>query len=714
MNDQHGLAQADIYDMLSGAASGMALARAQVAKPSNEDQLYRYLVENTSDALALGSDVGALLYANPAMLRQFGHSQEELLRLGTLGIIHAEEKQVVRNALETLLRAPDGTTRFHVRLKYADGTWRWTEVTAKNLLHHAALQGVLFNFRDITEARKLEEELAHQALHDPLTSLPNRRLFDDRLQQALARARRDKGNLALLYIDIDAFKVVNDTYGHGTGDLLLKQIADRLTQLLRRSDTLARVGGDEFAAIAVGIRGVNGARVIAHKLLSGFQEPFRAGSHEFSVTASIGVSLFPDDGDSEELLQHKADIAMYGAKWRQKSDLHFFGTANGGEFEQRAQLESDLRHALERGQLVLYYQPQFELERAAVIGTEALIRWQHPQLGMISPAKFIPVAEETGAIVPIGTWVMQEACRQARDWQQAGARHVKVAVNVSALQFGQADLVRTVAAALEQSGLQPASLELELTESLLMQRIEETAERMQQLRALGVRIALDDFGTGYSSLSQLQTLPIDTIKIDRSFLQNMESRPSSISLVNAIVALAHSLGMTVVAEGIETETQLEHLRSAGCDTGQGFLVAAPAPAHRAYDYFVQGNQVDGKQTILLVEDEEMVLKLVLRTLKKHGYHVLEARNARDALTICKKYGMSIDVLITDVRMPDLSGYDLTRAMKSICSVPVIYVSGYADLEDNPGGGESWFLSKPFTADQLLSAVRNALQRDTVT
>ncbi len=670
------------------------------------ERAFRCLVENSADALALCAPEGWLQYASPSMQAIVGYTPEELAGKDSLGQIHPDDASVAREKFDALLNAPGEAARIQVRLRHRDGSWRWTEIVARNLLHDPRLKGLLCNYRDVTEAKRLEEQLAHQATHDPLTGLPNRRLFEDRLQQAIAYSRRSGQAIAVVYLDIDGFKVVNDSLGHSTGDLLLVQVTERLKRLIRETDTLARTGGDEFILVASQLRSPDGARTIVQKLLSAFLTPFQLGPHELFVTASAGISLFPYDGETVDTLQRKADLAMYDSKRRGKNAFMFFNPEMSAESSDRLKLENDLRRALEREQLVLYYQPQFDLERKAVIGAEALLRWKHPELGMIPPNRFIPIAEETGLIVSIGQWVLQEACRQCSRWHSAGAR---IAVNVSALQFSRADFVSTVAASVEQAGLRSEQLELELTESLLMHRIEETAARMSHLRALGVRISLDDFGTGYSSLSQLQRLPIDSIKIDRSFLKDMDAGSTDVSLIGSIVGLAHSMGMNVVAEGIETQKQLDALRAMGCDHGQGFLMGRPVPPDEI-GRFMEGARLPRGKTILLVEDEEAVLMLARRVLKQADYEVLDARNGRDAVTICKRNNAAIDLLITDLVMPGLSGEELAKELeRRRPDLPVIYISGYSDGERVTSMQHSWFLAKPFQPQSLLKLVEEALQ-----
>jgi diguanylate cyclase (GGDEF)-like protein len=431
------------------------------------------------------------------------------------------------------------------------------------------------------EQRQLTDQLAYQAHHDALTALPNRLLFQDRLRQSIVQARRTETMVALLYLDLDRFKLINDTLGHASGDTLLRQVATRLKSCLRETDTLARISGDEFTVIATGLKNPQHASLVAETILKALRDPFEAEDQELYVTASVGISVYPRDARDAETLQRNADNAMYRAKSRGKNRFEFFLPEMSKSMLQRLEVETQLRRALERGEFCVHYQPQFDLQSGRLVGQEALLRWNHPKLGSIAPDQFIPIAEENGLIVPIGAWVLQEACRQTSAWRKAGYSLRGVSVNVSAVQFSRPDFVDTVDAVLKSSGLEPRSLELELTESLVIRDVRESANKMEKLRALGVQISVDDFGAGYSSLSYLQRLPIDILKLDRSFVEECKTENGSSSLVRGIVTLAHSLGIGVTAEGVETQQQLDLVHYSGCDKAQGFLLGRPSPAASA-------------------------------------------------------------------------------------------------------------------------------------
>lgn len=431
------------------------------------------------------------------------------------------------------------------------------------------------------EQRQLADQLAYQARHDALTGLPNRIQFRDRLQHAIVQARQHEQLVGLLYVDLDRFKLINDTLGHAAGDRLLYQVTQRLQKCIRPGDTLARMGGDEFTIVLSHLADPYGAVRVAQRILDVCQKPFPVIGHELFVTASIGISLYPTDGDNTEELVRKADQALYRSKEHGKNTFQFYTSALDDAVLEQLTLEHQLRGALGRGELLLYYQPQFKVNNSTLMGLEALLRWKHPQLGLVSPASFIPAAEESGLIIPIGAWVLREACQQARRWQQAGYPPLRIAINVSALQFTQADFVETVMQALAYSSLDPRWLQLELTESVLMHNNEDAVTKLTQLKSAGVAIAIDDFGTGYSSLSYLQRLPVDTLKIAQSFVReigiNFKNTPNDVAIITAVTNLAHSLGMRVVAEGVETEQQLELLRSIGSDEMQGYLFSKPRP-----------------------------------------------------------------------------------------------------------------------------------------
>jgi diguanylate cyclase len=429
------------------------------------------------------------------------------------------------------------------------------------------------------QLERANAQLEHAATHDSLTGLPNRVLLADRLAQATAQSERHSRGFAVLVVDLDRFKSINDSLGHTAGDDMLKEVARRLNRLLRKADTLARLGGDEFVLVLNEIAGPRDAESVARKVLASLTDPVVLSDIDVQISASIGISVFPEDGiDADTLLQH-ADAAMYHAKKNGRNSFQFFAPVMNAFARERLELESGLRRALVQGEFELHYQPKVDVSTGRIDSAEALIRWRNPKRGLTAPSGFIPIAEETGLIVPIGEWVLHEACRQARAWQTGGVmKPLRIAVNLSAQQFKQKSLVTTVREALAAADLDPAYLELELTESAVMQDAESSIQVLRQLAGLGVRISVDDFGTGYSSLSYLRRLPLDKLKIDRSFIREVAASRDDAEIVRAIVSLAHSLHLKVIAEGVETAEQLTFLRELGCDQYQGFHCSPPVPA----------------------------------------------------------------------------------------------------------------------------------------
>ncbi len=432
-------------------------------------------------------------------------------------------------------------------------------------------------FSDITPLKRSQEQVDFLAFHDPLTRLPNRLLFSDRLCHTLKRAKREGHKVALLFLDLDHFKTINDSLGHPVGDILLQRVAERIKSMVRKEDTVARMSGDEFVVI-VDRTEPQGVIVLAHKLMSTFIPPFLIKDRELHVTMSMGISIYPQDGKDNATLIKNADTAMYQAKEEGRNNYAFYTPALTKAVFKRLTLETELHRAIKKKELVLHYQPQYSLKSGALVGAEALIRWQHPKLGLLSPAQFIPYAEESDLIVSMGKWVLITACKQVRQWQDSGLSIERVGVNISGAQFVRGEIVKTVRDALKKSHLASKHLELEITESFFMKNTEWAIKALDQLQALGVSIAIDDFGTGYSSLSYLKQLPVDKLKIDQSFIQDLPEDLNDKAIAGAVLALAHGLHHKVTAEGVETEAQRDYLREMGCDESQGFLYSPPVPA----------------------------------------------------------------------------------------------------------------------------------------
>jgi diguanylate cyclase (GGDEF)-like protein/PAS domain S-box-containing protein len=440
--------------------------------------------------------------------------------------------------------------------------------------------GAVIVFHDVSVARAMSAKMSYLAHHDALTDLPNRLLLHDRLARAIELGRRHRRQLAVMFVDLDRFKYINDSLGHVVGDQLLRAVAEQLTMCVRSSDTVSRQGGDEFVLVLSEMAHASDAIVSATKILAAVAEPHFVGGHELHITATIGVSVYPEDGHDAETLVRNADTAMYHAKERGRGRCQFFQRDMNVRAVERQSLEHGLRRGLERQEFILHYQPKMDLESGAMSGAEALIRWRHPDRGLLLPTQFVPIAEDSGLIVSIGRWVLREACRQAKAWQDAGLRPMPVAVNVSAVEFWNPEFLDDVRRIVEQTRLKPCYLELELTESVLMHHGESTVSVLRGLKALGVQLALDDFGTGYSSLSYLNEFPIDALKVDESFVRTITDDPHGAPIVCAVISMAKSLNQRVIAEGVETAKQLAFLRAQHCDEGQGYYFSRPLEAEQ--------------------------------------------------------------------------------------------------------------------------------------
>ena len=440
--------------------------------------------------------------------------------------------------------------------------------------------GAVIVFRDVSAARAMSEQIAHSAEHDFLTGLPNRLLLNDRVSQAIALGQRHSYQVAVLFLDLDGFKHINDSLGHAIGDKLLQSISERLVECIRAVDTVSRQGGDEFVMLLPAVENAQDAALAARRMLEAISEAHSIDNHELHVTASIGISVYPEDGLDVETLIQNADTAMYQAKENGRQSYQFFEAAMNVRAVERQSIEESLRRALERNEFALHYQPKINLRTRAITGAEALIRWTHPTRGAVSPAQFIPVAEDCGLILPIGEWVLREACTQAQAWVDAGLPEISMAVNVSAIQFQQKGFLKGVFDILEETGFDPTCLEVEVTESALMKRAEITAVVLQMLRGGGVKVAIDDFGTGYSSLSYLRKFPLDALKIDQSFVRQITTTPDETTIVSAIISMAQSLKLRIVAEGVETAEELAFLEAHDCEEAQGYYFSRPMPAEQ--------------------------------------------------------------------------------------------------------------------------------------
>lgn len=541
---------------------------------------FRPLVQNSSDMITvIGADT-AIIYESPSSASILGRDAGELTGTKLSEIVHPDDASRVLLFFGGRFPREGSLAIVEARLRHADGTWRFVEIVASDQTADPNVSGFVLNVRDVTERKELEDRLRYQAFHDPLTTLANRRRFTERLQHALARQARHHRLVAVLFLDLDDFKSVNDVHGHPTGDQLLIEAGVRLRACLRPEDTLARFGGDEFAVLLEDVADVAEANAVAARVLDSFRLPFMIAGTDVFIHVSIGIAASEQGGATADELLRQADVAMYVAKGRGKGRCEVFVAAMQHTIVEHLTLASDLQWAVERGEFVVYYQPTVALADGRIAGMEALIRWQHPERGLLPPHAFIGLAEETGLILPIGRWVLNEACAQVRDWQHRypGDQPLAIAVNVSVGQIRQPGLAAVVAEALAASGLPPESLILEITESVVMEDADLALHRLRELKKLGVRLAIDDFGTGYSSLNYLRRFPVDVLKIDKSFIDKIGRRGKEQDLARTIIELGRNLGMEIVAEGIQRPEQLARLRSLDCDLGQGYLFSRPLPA----------------------------------------------------------------------------------------------------------------------------------------
>ncbi len=559
---------------------GSFWSRRNAADAVRRERRFRALLRNSSDLVVVVDPQSLTIrYATPAVERMLGYEHEDVTGSTLADLTHPDDRDMLADAISAVRSSPDGHETERWRALHHEGGSVDVEASWLDLTDDPSVQGLVVTIRDVGERTSLEGKLRHQAFHDPLTSLPNRSLFEDRVRHAVARTRRHGRGTAVLFVDLDDFKTVNDSLGHAAGDELLRQVAERLDAWVRSSDTVARLGGDEFAVLVEQAEGPDEASDIAARIHESLRRPFTVDGHELFVGASVGIAPADSGATSEELMRN-ADTAMYAAKGSGKGHSETFRPTMYMEVQRRLQLSGDLRRALDNDELFVQYQPLVDLPTGRVLGAEALARWEHPVIGRVPPADFIPVAEETGLIVPLGGWVLAEACGQAAAWHAREPDNpIYVSVNVSPRQFRQpGTVVKQVRAATEGSGIDPAFLVLEITESVLMQDRDSVRRELLALQELGVRVAIDDFGTGYSALTYLRDFPIDMVKMDQSFVNDLSAGRGDKALVRSVVELGEALGMQIVAEGIERRDQLDHLSAMRCNVGQGYLFARPLDA----------------------------------------------------------------------------------------------------------------------------------------
>ncbi|MGE7272552.1 EAL domain-containing protein [Brevibacillus panacihumi] len=574
--------QGNIYQYVS-IRSDITDRKLMEEEVRKSEEQYRIIAENTSDIISMIDKAGNCLYLSPSHRTVLDHDVPEEKIQNLLDWVTKEDRGIMEYAIEHVCSTRKEYTA-ECRLT-SDGKQIWTETKLNPILDESGeVHTLLLVTRDITERKHSEETIHHLAYHDALTDLPNRRMYIQHLGREIISAKRFQSNLAVLFLDLDRFKDVNDSFGHDVGDLLLIETARRLKTCVKQGDIVARLGGDEFTILVSQLSGRKHAEEIANRIIQELEKPFVWNGHEFNISCSIGISLFPDDGEQAEDLLKRADTALYTVKSRGRNGYDFFDPTMETKSLERILMENELRKAIEQKHFEIYYQPKMDIGSKQLVGMEALVRWIHPELGMIPPNRFIPIAEETGMILPLGEWILREACRQNKEWHEQGYE-LKVSVNLSARQIYQKDLVENIRQILNDTKLDPKWLELEITESIFV-KMEEATPVLQEIREEGIQISIDDFGTGYSSFSYIKSLPVDTIKIDASFIRDVHHNQESQAIVKAIVTIAESLNMNVVAEGIELTDQAEALQLNGCDQGQGYLFSKPL-AKQDFDHYLK-------------------------------------------------------------------------------------------------------------------------------
>ena len=708
----------DMEQLLLQIRRAMEKQRAEDALRKSEERFRRIFELGPLGMYVLGID-HEFIKVNRMFCAMTGYAEEELAGLKCEDITHPEDIDMDLQNAQRLLR---GDLAFCVREKRYVRKNReilWANMTVSLIRGDEGTPNYFLGMiEDISEKKLYQERLDYQSNHDGLTGLPNLSLLHDRTCQAVSMAHRHRHGLAVLFVDLDHFKYINESLGHDLGDTLLKIVAERLTDCVRSGDTVARQGGDDFVILLSELAKSEDATTAVRRVQEALAVPFKLGGHEIGVTCSIGISVYPKDGEDVPTLLRNAELAMYRAKDEGRDGFQFFTGLMNAMAVERVTMEKHLRRALERNEFLLHYQPRVDLRTGYVSGCEALIRWLNPELGLLPPGRFISLAEETGLIVPIGEWVLRTACAQGKEWLDAGLPQVPLAVNLSPRQFWREDLPELVARVLQETGLDPYCLELEIVESMLMRDAEKATTMLHRLHEIGVRLAMDDFGTGYSSLGYLKRFPLERLKIDRCFVSDITTDPDSAAIVRTIISMARNLKLLVIAEGVETLGQLNFLRTNGCDEMQGFYVSPAVPSEKFEQILREDRRllppviscVEKGRTLLIVDDEVNVIRTLQRVLNEEGYHILTAANAAEGFDVLADN--RVGVILADELMPGMRGSEFLMRVKELYPDTMrLVLTAYADLhsviETINKGGVFKFLTKPFDNDQLRRDIREA-------
>ncbi len=672
-----------------------------------------------SDGVCITDANARILLVNESFVKVTGYSIDEtrgqtpsLLKSG------AHSAAFYKDMWDALLRLDSWQGEITNRRKDGELVTEWLSISAVRdaagrLTHYVGI------FSDLSERKAAAERIQYLSSFDPLTDLPNRNLFADRLGQALLNARRFDRKTAVILLDLDRFRVVNDTLGPPVGDAVLIEVARRLNLQVRDGDTVGRRAGNEFGCVMANLGHEHDVIAVAQRMLDAIVAPLDVAGQPLVLTASIGIAMSPRDGETVDALIKSADTALRRAKKANRNGFCFYSPEMDADAARRLGLETALREALAHDELSVVYQPQISLDSGNMIGMEALLRWNNPQFGAISPAEFIPIAEETGLIVALGEWVLRTACLQTRQWLDLGLVSLRIAVNLSARQFRQSNLVEMVRQTLADTGLAADALELEITESSFIDDVDAAIAQCRALKALGVKLSLDDFGTGYSSLAYISRFPFDKLKIDQGFVRDITVNPVNAAIATAAIVMARSLNLTVLAEGVETEAQVSFLRGRRCDAMQGYYFSRPLTP-TDFGQLLLGNKGltllesprDSSQTLLLVDDEPNILSSLTRLLRREGYRILTATSPFDAFELLAK--QPVHVIVSDQRMPDMSGTEFLARVRQLYPDTVrLVLTGYTDIESITGainrGAIYKFLTKPWDDDQLREQIREAFR-----